>query len=79
LIPTTTGGIFSITGANVTVNHALNNTSPQVQVYADSSPASGHTAQEPVEVAYTVVDANNIVVALPVAPATNAWRIQVQG
>lgn len=79
LIPATTGGIFSITGANVTVNHALSNTSPQVQVYADSSPASGFTAQEPVEVGYTVVDANNIVVTLPVAPATNAWRIQVQG
>jgi hypothetical protein len=79
LIPAATAGIFTISGSNVTVNHGLGNTSPQIQVYADSTPVSGYTAQEPVEMGYVVVDSNNITVTLPAAPATNNWRISVQG
>jgi hypothetical protein len=79
IIPVTTGGIFSITGANVTVNHGLNTLFPKVQLFAHTSPASGFTANEPVEIGWTPVDANNVLIPLPAAPGLNNWRVGVKG
>ena len=78
-VPTATGGIFSISGANVTVNHALNDRGVQVVVRAGTSPASGYTTGQLVECDSVCSDANNVVVTLPVAPAANAWELRVIG
>lgn len=78
-VPATTGGIFSVSGANVTVNHALSNSNPELTVTAGGTPASGYTAGKPVEVDWSVTDANNLLIAFPGAPATGNWVVGVQG
>ncbi len=79
VIPATSSGIFAITGANVTINHALNNSSAILHAFAHTSPLTGYTAQEPVEMNWDPVDANNILLVLPSAPSANQWRIIIEG
>lgn len=77
-IPAATAGIFTVSGANVTVNHALNNSTPaSVTVIAGGTPVAGYTTGKPVEMDWSVVDANNILIPLPAAPATNNWTVTV--
>lgn len=79
LIPATTGGIFSVSGAAVTVNHSLNNINPIVQVNVGGTPPSGMTAREPVFVNYIPSDANNVVITLPAAPSTGNYELTIIG
>lgn len=79
VIPATTGGIFSVSGAVVTINHGLNNSGARLTLRAHTSPAAGYTAGHLVEVQDVASDANNIVATLPIAPATNAWYASVVG
>ena len=78
-VPATTSGIYSITGQNVTVNHGLNNLSPDVKVTAGTSPASGFTALQPVEVDWVVVDANSVMITFPGTLAANQWVLTIEG
>lgn len=82
ILPTTTTGIFTVSGANVTVNHALSNLYPQVTVRAGSSPVAinGYTPTtgEEIVLGSYASDANNVVIPLPAAPATNAYTFAVE-
>jgi hypothetical protein len=78
-IPATTSGIFAVSGANVTINHALANLAPDVTVTAGSTPVSGYTANTPVEMDWSVTDLNNILLVLPAAPAAGNWNVTVMG
>jgi hypothetical protein len=79
VIPTSTSGIFSISGAVVTINHGLNNSGARATLRAYSSPAAGYTANALVEVQDIATDANNIVLTLPLAPGSNAWYVSIIG
>ena len=78
-VPATTGGIFSVSGANVTVNHGLGNSAPHVQVVVGATPPSGMTAGQPVEVDWSVTDANNVVLTFPAAPAAGNYTVCIIG
>lgn len=78
VIPTATSGAFTVTGTTVVYNHALNTNTPDVQVMAHTTPASGYTADTEVVVDWVATDANNVTISLPVL-ATNNWRLQVRG
>lgn len=79
VIPASTSGIFSISGATVTINHGLNTSAPAVTVRAGTSPASGYTQGQAVEMDHVASDANNVVLTLPAAPAANNWVVTVAG
>jgi len=79
VIPTSTSGIFTISGANVTINHALSNSAPLVSVAAYSSAYSGYTTGDIVLNGASVTDANNVLVVLPAAPASNNWIVTIVG
>jgi hypothetical protein len=78
-IPTATSGIFTVSGSVVTINHGLNNPDATIVVRAGSSPASGFTTGQRVELADPATDANNIEVTLPAAPSTNNWTFMIEG
>lgn len=79
VIPASTSGIFSVSGATVTINHALSNSAPRLTLRAYTSPAAGYTQGEIVEVDEVASDANNLVVTLPAAPGANNWVVCVEG
>jgi len=79
VISASTAGISTVSGANVTINHGLSNAAPIVQVAAYSTAASGYTTGDMPFNGATVVDANNVLVVLPAAPATNNWLVTVIG
>lgn len=79
VIPSSTSGIFSISGSTVTINHALGNSAPRLTVRAYTSPAAGYTQGQLVEFDEVASDANNLVVTLPAAPASNNWTCMVEG
>lgn len=80
-IPTATGTVDGITvtisGAQVTFTHGQNNPAPMVVIRAGSSPVSGYTAGEIVDMTDATVDANNVRITLPAAPAANNWVFMV--
>lgn len=78
-IPATTSGIFTVSGSTVTINHGLNNSAPAVVVTVGGTPASGYTTLTPVEMDWVVVDANNLTITLPAAPASGNWIVSVIG
>lgn len=78
-IPATTSGIFSVSGNTVTINHGLANSAPHLTVRGGSSPQSGFTQGQLVEVDSVASDANNLVVTLPAAPTANAWNVTIVG
>jgi len=79
IIPTSTTGIVSVSGANITINHGLANSAPLVVIRAYSSPLAPYTQGQ--EVAFDVVasDANNVTLTLPANPASNNWAYTVMG
>lgn len=79
IVPATTSGMFSVSGAAVTVNHALNNSAPRVTVRYGSVPGSGNTTGALVEVDEVASDANNVVLTFPAAPSANQYVITVTG
>lgn len=79
VIPASSSGIFSISGSAVTINHGLSNSAPGLIVRAGSSPASGYTQGQVVEMDHVASDANNVVLTLPAAPSANNWVVTVIG
>jgi hypothetical protein len=79
LIPATTGGIFSVSGSTVTINHALANVAPLLVVRVGATPVAGYTTGQLVEMDNIASDSNNIVLTLPAAPAAGNWVITVVG
>jgi hypothetical protein len=79
IVPTTTTGIVTVTGAVLTINHALSNYAPSVTIAAYSAAISGYTTGDIVISGATATDANNVSVTLPVAPVANAWYYSVIG
>lgn len=79
VIPTTTTGIVSVSGANITINHGLNNSAVDCVIRAFSSPYSGYSAGQKVEFDDLCSDANNVTLALPAAPASNNWTYMIWG
>lgn len=78
-IPATTSAPWSISGVNCTLNHAMANSAPIVNVVVGATPPSGMTAGQPVEVDWAVVDTNNLTITLPAAPATGNYIVTVIG
>jgi hypothetical protein len=82
-IPTSTTGIYTVSGAVCTVAHALNNQFAQVQVFAGSSPPTigGSTPATGEEIIVGVVrtDANNVQLTFPAAPGSNNYNFSIQG
>jgi len=79
VIPTSTSGIFAVSGAVVTINHGLANFAPHFAIRAYTSPAAGYTQGQLVEMDNVATDANNISLTLPGAPASNNWIVAVVG
>lgn len=79
VVPASTSGIFSISGSTLTINHALANSAPLFAIRAYSTPASGYSAGQLVEMDNVASDANNLVVTLPAAPSANNWIVTVIG
>lgn len=75
-LPATTGGIFTVSGSAVTINHQLGNASPTVTVrYGSAGAAPGQL----VEVDDTAPDVNNVTLTLPSAPAANVYAFSIVG
>jgi hypothetical protein len=79
VVPASSSGIFSISGAIVTINHALNNSAPRLTMRYYTSPGSGNTQGQLVEADEVASDANNLVVTLPAAPAANQYFVSILG
>lgn len=80
-IPTATGTVdtmsITVSGAQVTFNHGAGHRAPMVTIRAGSSPVSGYTTGEVVEMTDAIVDTNNVRITLPAAPAANNWDFMV--
>jgi hypothetical protein len=79
IIPASTSGIFSISGAVVTINHALNNWCAALTLRYYTSPGGGNTSGALIESDDVASDANNIVLTLPSAPNANQYYVSVIG
>jgi hypothetical protein len=79
VVPATTTGIVTVAGAVITINHGLNNWAPSVVLAAYSTPASGYATGDLPFAVPSVVDANNVSITLPAAPASNNWAYTVLG
>lgn len=82
IIPTATAGIITVSGASITINHGLNNWSPQLTLTAYTTPYSGYSQGDiigPGLNGFTAQDANNLTGTLPAAPASNNWAYCVMG
>lgn len=79
IVPTSTSGIFSVSGAVVTVNHALSNFAARPHVVYYTSPGGGNTQGDPLEVQYNNSDANNTVITFPSAPSSNQYYLMISG
>jgi len=79
VVPTSTSGIVSVSGAVLTINHGLSNSAPTVTIAAYTSPYTGYTQGDIPFSGATATDANNVSVTLPAAPASNNWFFSVIG
>lgn len=79
VIPTSSSGIFSISGAVVTINHGLNNWSADLTLRYYTSAGGGNTSGARLEADDVASDANNIVLTLPGAPSTNQYYVSITG
>lgn len=82
-IPTATTGIYTVSGAVVTIAHNFGNKYVQARVFAGSSPPTigGVTpsAGEEIEVQVIRSDTNNLQLTFPSAPASNNYDFSIQG
>lgn len=80
-IPNATGTVdtlpITVAGAQVTFNHGAGNDSPLVVVRYGTTPPSGGTARALVEVDDVAVDANNVRITLPAAPAAGEYTFML--
>jgi len=79
VVPTATTGLWTIASAVGTYNHGLSNSAVAVTIRAYTSPASGYTQGDEIEMYNVATDANNVQITFPAAPASNNWVIQVVG
>lgn len=82
-IPTSTTGIYTVSGAVVTIAHNFGNKYVQVRVFAGSSPptigGSTPSAGEEIEVQVIRSDTNNLQLTFPAAPGSNNYDFSIQG
>jgi hypothetical protein len=79
IVPTTTTGIVTVSGAVVTINHGLGNYAPLVVIAAYTSPYTGFSQGDIPISGAVATDANNIQFTLPAAPASNNWVYSIIG
>ncbi len=79
IVPTTTTGIVTVSGAVLTINHALNNYAPSVTIAAYTTPYTGYSQGDVPISGATATDQNNVSVTLPAAPASNNWYYSILG
>jgi hypothetical protein len=79
VVPTATTGLWTIATAVGTYNHGLGNYCPTVTVRVYTSPASGYTQGDEIDMYCVATDSNNVQITFPAAPASNNWIIQVVG
>lgn len=78
VVPAASSGMFTVSGATVTVNHALGNAAALLSVRYGSSPGTG-TVGAQLDVDNTASDDNNIVITFPAAPSANQYVVTVIG
>lgn len=80
-IPDSSGTVdglsITVAGAQVTFNHGSNNRVASVVVRAGTTPASGFTTGEVVEMTDVTVDSSNVRITLPAAPSADNWEFMV--
>jgi hypothetical protein len=76
IIPASSSGIFSVSGAVVTINHGLSNWCADLVLRYYSSGATPGARLEADDLAS---DANNIVLTLPAAPSANQYYVSIIG
>lgn len=76
VVPMSTGGIFTVSGATLTVNHNLGSSCPLVVVRAYTSP-SPYVQGQLLECDNTATDANNVSVVLPSTPGSNQYIVDI--
>lgn len=79
VVPTSTTGLWTISGSVGTYNHGLSNSAVAVTIRAYTSPVSGYTQGDEIEMYNVATDANNVQITFPAAPASNNWVVQVVG
>jgi hypothetical protein len=77
IVPTSTSGAWTISGAVGTYNHALGSYAVDAHIFVYTSPASGFTQGDEIEMYVNRTDANNIQITFPAAPASNNWIVRV--
>lgn len=81
-IPTASAGIYTISGASVTIADAISNINKKLVLKAGASPQAvgGVTPStgEEIGISY-ITSATNTIVTLPAAPTTNAWTFEIVG
>jgi hypothetical protein len=78
VVPTSTGGIFTVSGTALTVNHGLSSSCPVVVVRAYTSP-SPYVQGQLLECDNTATDANNVSITLPSTPGSNQYIVEIYG
>lgn len=79
VVPTATTGLWTIASTVGTYNHGLANYCPNVTIRVYTSPASGYTQGDEIEMYCVATDSNNVQITFPAAPASSNWIIQVVG
>jgi hypothetical protein len=77
IVPTASTGSWTISGAVGTYNHALGSYAPDVHIYVYTSPASGYTQGDEIEMYVNRTDSNNVQITFPAAPASNNWIVRI--
>lgn len=77
IVPTASTGKWTISGAVGTYNHALATYVPDVTIRVYTSPVSGYTQGDEIDMYVCATDANNVQITFPAAPASNNWIIRV--
>lgn len=77
IVPTSSTGKWTISGAVGTYNHALSTYVPDVTIRVYTSPPSGYTQGDEIDMYVCATDQNNVQITFPAAPASNNWIIRV--
>lgn len=77
VVPTASTGKWTISGAVGTYNHALSTYVPDVTIRVYTSPVSGYTQGDEIDMYVCATDNNNVQITFPAAPASNNWIVRV--
>lgn len=77
IVPTSSSGSWTLSAAVGTYNHNLGSYAVDVHVYVYTSPASGYTQGDEIEMYVNRTDSNNVQITFPAAPASNNWIVRI--